>query len=130
MLSKSFQILSLRVSRLIIFRWRSIKSFAIQPQKRQWKQYNQDRIIYTYWMSLVVPEGKIFGSRSWHMDWTQHFILWPLSVENFSNFVLTLTGLDRRAQTRKPQKICYDKQILKKNTFYRVFFELVQETHK
>ena len=63
-------------------------------------------------MKIIQMEGmeKIFGSRSWYTDWAQrglcvmtesqiltrpawpksvnkHFIIWPLSVENFENLV-------------------------------------------
>ena len=93
-----------------------------------------------------VTHGKIFGWRSWHTDWAQrgpcvmiesqiftrpawpksvnkHFIIWPLSVENFESFCSTIVGRDTRARGRTTKNIL----LLKKFSF--VFFDSEQINH-
>ena len=76
--------------------------------------------ICTYPLSLVGPDGKKVGSISWRTDQAQrgpcamtesqmfsrsawpdiadeYFIIWPITIENFENFVSDLIWRDRRA---------------------------------
>ena len=76
--------------------------------------------ICTYRLSLVGPDGKKVGSISWRTDQAQrgpcamtesqmfsrsarpdiadeYFIIWPITIENFENFVSDLIWRDRRA---------------------------------
>ena len=76
--------------------------------------------ICTYRLSLVGPDGEKVGSISWRTDQAQrgpcamtesqmfsssarpdvndkYFIIWPITIENFENFVSDLIWRDRRA---------------------------------
>ena len=93
-----------------------------QPPRRKiyWNRCWNFFEICTYRLSLVGPDGKKVGSISWRTDQAQrgpcamtesqkfsrsarpditdeYFIIWPITIENFENFVSDLIWRDRRA---------------------------------
>ena len=93
-----------------------------QPPRRKsyWNRCWNFFEICTYRLSLVGPDGKKVGSISWRTDQAQrgpcamtesqmfsrsarpdiadeYFIIWPITIENFENFVSDLIWRDGRA---------------------------------
>ena len=93
-----------------------------QPPRRKsyWNRFWNVFEICTYRLSLVGPDGKKVGSISWRTDQVQrgpcamtesqmfsrsarpdiadeYFIIWPITIENFENFVADLIWRYRRA---------------------------------